>query len=87
MGVELTIKFWVDRSQCTLSTVDTIPDIDTKDRGYIIRQKYASNINKNEVWFYKIINGIHKWPTKERKHWGNRDINTSEEIWKFFSRI
>ena len=87
MGVESTIKFWVDRNQCTLSTVDTLPDIDTKDGSYIIRQKYASNINKNEVWFYKIINGYHEWPIKERRHWGNKDINTSDEIWKFFSRI
>ena len=87
MGVESTIKFWVDRNQCTLLRIDTLPDINKKDGSYIIREKYADGINKNEVWFYKIINGYHEWPIKERRHWGNKDINTSDEIWKFFSRI
>ena len=87
MGVESTIKFWVNRNKCTLSNVDTLPDIYKKDGSYIIREKYSNRINKNEVWFYKVINGDHEWPIKERKHWGNRDINTSEEIWKFFSGI
>ena len=87
MGVDSTIKFWVDRNQCTLFRIDTLPDIDKKDGSYIIREKYTNGINKNEVWFYKVINGDHEWPIKQLKHWGNRDINTSEEIWKFFSRI
>ena len=87
MGVESTIKFWVDRNQCTLSSIDTLPDINKKDGSYIIREKYAYGVNKNEVWFYKIINGKHEWPIKKRTHWGNKDINTSEEIWKFFSEI
>ena len=87
MGVESAIKFWVDRNQCTLSSIDTLPDIYKKDESYIIREKYSNGINNNEVWFYKVINGGHEWPTKHLTQWGNKDINTSEEIWKFFSRI
>jgi polyhydroxybutyrate depolymerase len=87
LGVESSIKFWVDRNQCTLSVIDTLPDSDSDDGSRIVRKKYLNGINKNEVWFYKIINGGHEWPLKNRKYLTNRDINMSEEIWKFFSNI
>jgi polyhydroxybutyrate depolymerase len=32
--------------------------------------------------FYKVVNGGHDWPGA----WGNKDINTSEEIWHFFEK-
>ena len=87
VSVESSIKFWTDRNQCTVSSLDTLLDIDKTDGSYIIREKHLDGINKNEVWFYKIINGGHEWPMYRAKHFGNRDINTSEEIWNFFSEI
>ncbi len=87
VGVESSIKFWTDRNQCTVSSLDTLPDIDKNDGSYIIRERHLNEINKNEVWFYKIINGGHEWPMNRTKHFGNKDINTSEEIWKFFSKM
>ena len=84
MGVESTIKFWVDRNQCAVSSIDTLADIDKKDGSYIITEKYTSGINNNEVWFYKVINGGHDWPQGWPPNSGNQDLNTSEEIWKFF---
>ena len=84
MGVESTIKFWVDRNQCAVSSIDTLADIDKKDGSYIITEKYTNGINNNEVWFYKVINGGHDWPQGWPRNSGNQDLNTSEEIWKFF---
>ena len=34
--------------------------------------------NGNEVWLYKVVGAPHCWH--------NGDINTGEEIWKFFSK-
>ena len=84
MGVESTIKFWADRNQCTVSIVDTLIDINKEDGSFIIREKYTNGINNNEVWFYKVINGGHDWPQGWPQNSGNQDLNTSEEIWKFF---
>ena len=84
MGVESTIQFWVDRNQCTISIIDTLLDVDKTDGSYIIREKHANGINNNEVWFYKVINGGHDWPQSWPQDSGNQDLNTSEEIWKFF---
>ena len=84
MGVESTIQFWVDRNQCTISIIDTLLDVDKSDGSYIIRQKHANGINNNEVWFYKVINGGHDWPQSWPQDSGNQDLNTSEEIWRFF---
>ena len=86
MGVESAIDFWVDRNQCTSLEVDTLPDHNKKDGSYIISEKYINGFNKNEVWFYKIINGGHDWPQISSQNSGNKDINTSEEIWKFFQK-
>jgi polyhydroxybutyrate depolymerase len=84
MGVESTIKFWVDRNQCAISSIDTLADIDKKDGSFIITEKHTNGINNNEVWFYKVIDGGHDWPQGWPPNSGNQDLNTSEEIWKFF---
>ena len=33
----------------------------------------------SEVWLYEIVGGKHAW--------GEQDIDTGEELWKFFSRF
>ena len=38
-----------------------------------------SSFDKQDVWLYEIIGGRHTW--------GNKDIDTAEEIWKFFSNF
>ena len=84
MGVETTINFWVDRNECKKVNIDTLPDIDRNDGSIVITEKYTSGWNNNEVWFYKVINGDHEWPPGWPVKSGNGDLNTSEEIWKFF---
>ena len=84
MGVETTINFWVDRNKCKEVNIDTLPDIDRNDGSIVITEKYTGGRNNNEVWFYKVINGDHEWPPGWPVKSGNGDLNTSEEIWKFF---
>lgn len=40
---------------------------------------FVNGINGNEVWLYEVVNGTHCW--------SNVDINTGEEIWKFFKKF
>tara|TARA_B100000586_G_scaffold99166_1_gene70968 strand:- start:749 stop:940 length:192 start_codon:yes stop_codon:yes gene_type:complete len=53
----------------------------------VITEKYTGGRNNNEVWFYKVINGDHEWPPGWPVKSGNGDLNTSEEIWKFFQHF
>ena len=71
-------------NNCTDVVVDTLPDIDPDDGSIVITHKYSSKENGNQVWFYKVINGQHEWPPGWPEKSGNGDLNTSEEIWKFF---
>lgn len=81
LNVPAAIDLWVQQNNCTQSVIDTLPNINHSDGSIVVREKYFKGINNNEVWLYKIINGGHNWPG----NWGNKDINASEEIWKFFN--
>ena len=83
MSVPFAIHYWVAENRCTEIETEEIPDIDKDDGSHVITQKYLNGFNGNEVWLYKIVDGGHDWPGKS----GNKDINTSEEIWKFFSKF
>ena len=84
MGVERSINLWIERNECSNTSVDTLPDIDKKDGSIVIAQKNTGGKNNNEVWFYKVIGGDHEWPQGWPKNSGNQDLNTSAEIWNFF---
>ena len=84
MGVERTINLWIERNECSNTSVDTLPDIDKNDGSIVIAQKNTGGKNNNEVWFYKVIGGDHEWPQGWPKNSGNQDLNTSAEIWNFF---
>lgn len=79
MSVPLAIHFWVAANRCRQEVTDTLPKIDQESDHLVISHKYINGINGNEVWLYEIENGGHSWA-------GN-DINTSEEIWKFFQKF
>lgn len=84
MGVERTINLWIERNECSNTSVDTLPDIDKNDGSIVVAQKNTGGKNNNEVWFYKVIGGDHEWPQGWPKNSGNQDLNTSAEIWNFF---
>ena len=84
MGVERTINLWIERNECSNTSVDTLPDVDKNDGSIVIAQKNTGGKNNNEVWFYKVIGGDHEWPQGWPKNSGNQDLNTSAEIWNFF---
>ena len=74
------MEFWSDLNACTKDELINFPDIDKSDNSTVSLTKKKGGSYNNEVWFYKIEGGGHDWPGA----WGNKDINASEEIWKFF---
>ena len=74
------MEFWSDLNACTKDELINIPDSDKSDNSTVSLTKKKGGSYNNEVWFYKIEGGGHDWPGA----WGNKDIDASEEIWKFF---
>ncbi len=81
--IDSIISLWVQNNGCTQTVNNTLPDINASDGNYVETDKYASGINNNEVWLYRVVGGEHDWPGA----FGNMDINSSEEIWLFFSQF
>ena len=80
VGVDAAIEFWKNVNECSVATLDTLPDINQGDGSTVVTEIYTDCINDNEVWLYKVLNGGHDWPGA----WGNMDINSSELGWEFF---
>ena len=77
------IDFWVETNQCTESSTEVFPDLAPNDGSQVERTVYSNGLNNSEVWLYKVLEGGHDWPGA----WGNMDINSSFEIWYFFSKF
>jgi len=74
---------FVELNDCQENEVENIENVDPSDGSTVIRKRYFTQNDENEVWYYKVVNGGHDWPGA----WGNMDISASEEIWKFFDFI
>lgn len=68
---------------CQNFSSEALPDNNTGDGSTITFERHFEGIGENEVWLYRVDGGGHDWPGAS----GNMDINTSEEIWHFFSQF
>jgi len=76
------IDFWVHNNDCMSNESTFLPNINNSDGSYIINHRYFDCDEDAEVWLYEIVGGGHDWPGSS----GNMDIQSSEEIWAFFSQ-
>ena len=67
------VGVWAASNRCTYEVTDTLP----LRRNKVIAHRYVGGTNGNQVWFYEVVGGKHSW--------AERDLDTAEEIWKFFS--
>jgi polyhydroxybutyrate depolymerase len=97
-----TISFWVKQHKLTEMDSNQLDDKDMEDGSVITFDRHFVEDNVNEVWFYKVEGGTHTWPgwKMDVKWWknplawyyvnyemtGNNDIDTSKEVWSFFSK-
>ena len=78
IAVPDAISKWVECNKCTKTERVTLPHKNS-DSHAVIAHKYTAGRHGTEVWLYEIVGGGHTW--------GTNDIDTGEEIWKFFSRF
>ena len=83
LGTEKMIDFWTDKNKTTQRSIDTLFDFDITDGSYVVAEKHIGGTQNNQVWLYKLVGGKHDWPGT----WGNKDIQTSEVVWEFFSQF
>ena len=76
LAVPDAVNYWVERNGCKREVTEKLP-LKSENSHQVISHKYVDAKGGNEVWLYEIIGGGHTW--------GNKDLDTAEEIWKFFS--
>lgn len=81
-SIPYIINYWIEAIEYTSVQTDTLPDINKQDSSFVISKQYLNPHKNFEFLYYKVINGGHDWPGA----WGNKDINTSKEIWRFFEK-
>lgn len=89
-------QFFVKANKLNKISINRLEDKDPNDGSSVTFERYYSEDNNRQVWFYIIEGGGHHWPGAQIAWWqypmdwirarsDNRDINASEEIWSFFS--
>ena len=89
LSVEDTVKFWVRFNGCNeLPEIQEIHGLDSSHLASVFT--YRSCQNHTQVKLYRIEGGGHEWPGEPENFSSsgigtmNREINASEEIWRFF---
>ena len=77
------IDFWVETNECESTENIFLPNTSMNDGSYVINHRYFDCNQGAEVWLYEVVGGGHDWPGSN----GNMDIQSSIEIWNFFSQF
>ena len=75
-----TIDYWSELNNCISFSSENLPNSNTNDGSYVVKERHYDSDNGNEIWLYKVVGGGHDWPGA----YGNMDINSSLEAWLFF---
>lgn len=78
LPVPVAIGYWVSRNRCTHEEIERIESLQGKGGHPIVKHCYTGGPTGCDVWLYEVIGGVHSWHTG--------DIDTGEEVWRFFSR-
>ena len=97
LGAPETVQFWTEANGLTKKEITFVDDRDQEDDTAVRFERFFSPNSRNEVWFYSVQGGGHRWPmenlTKQQElqaleFYGltNRDISASHEVWGFFEQ-
>lgn len=78
ISVPLAVNYWVARNGCTIEKTDTVNSKNPESKHYVIRHFYSGGKSGCDVQLYEVVGAPHCWH--------NGDIDTGEEIWKFFNK-
>jgi polyhydroxybutyrate depolymerase len=83
VSIENVLQYWVDYNNCDNSSIITpIADISPFDGSTVERISWLNGDNSVITEHLRVIGGGHDWFGS----WGNMDIHSTAEIWKFFSK-
>ncbi len=71
-----TIAYWSERNECSTIETDTL-------NANAVRRRHVGCRDGNEVWYYRVDDFGHEWPTAD----GSAGFDGAEAIWEFFSRF
>lgn len=70
------IAYWSERNACSTVETDML-------NANTVRRRHVDCAEGNEVWYYRIDNFGHEWPTVD----GSAGFAGAEAIWEFFGRF
>ena len=73
IAIPLAVGLSTAAHRCTHEETEVLP----LRRNQVIAHRYMNGTGGNQVWFYEVAGGKHSW--------AEQDMDTSSEIWKFFS--
>ena len=91
VSTDSSISYWVKRNGTQINP--TITQFPSNGNSTVISYHYQNGIHDTEVMLYKVVNGGHIEPSQRERYsflWTsfvgtqNADIESAEEIWKFF---
>lgn len=83
LSINKVLEYWINHNNCDITPVEMpFPDINNSNESNVHRLSWLNGDN-SVITDHIIVNGGgHDWFGV----WGNMDINSTAEIWKFFSQ-
>ena len=83
LSINKVLEYWINHNNCDITPLEmSFPDINNSDESNVHRLSWLNGDN-SVITDHIIVNGGgHDWFGV----WGNMDINSTAEIWKFFSQ-
>lgn len=78
MPVPQAVNYWVAKDRCTHEVTDTVSSLHPECGHRVVRHRFLDGTQGCEVWLYEVVGAPHCWHTA--------DLNTGEEVWRFFRR-
>ncbi|MBQ8098028.1 MAG: prolyl oligopeptidase family serine peptidase [Bacteroidaceae bacterium] len=78
LPVPIAVNYWVSKNRCMQEKQELIPSLNPESGHYTIKHEFSHSPYGCDVWLYEVVGAGHKWHTD--------DLNTGEEVWKFFSK-
>ncbi len=76
------LQLWKELNSTELFEQQELDDVHENDGSTVVFERFWSENHAQEIWHYRVEGGGHDWPGS----WGNRDVNATEEIWRFFEK-
>jgi len=78
LPVPVAVGYWVAKNRCSREETERVESLQGEQGHPVIKHRYSGSATGCDVWLYEVVGGPHSWFTA--------DIDTGEEVWRFFSR-